>query len=93
MESARVAALRGHDVILYEKTNKLGGLLPVAGVVKGLDIEKFLDLVNYLSNQMSKLGVKTILGKEVNASVIEEVKPDVVILAAGGKPSVPEIKG
>jgi 2,4-dienoyl-CoA reductase (NADPH2) len=93
METARVAALRGHDVILYEKTNKLGGLLPVAAVVKGLEIEKFLDLVNYLINQMSKLGVKTILNKEVNASVIEEVKPDVVVLAAGGKPSVPEIKG
>ena len=65
----------------------------MAAVVKGLEIEKFLDLVNYLINQMSKLGVKTILNKEVNASVIEEVKPDVVVLAAGGIPCIPEIKG
>jgi len=93
METARVTALRGHEVILYEKTHKLGGLLPVAAVVKGFDIEKFLDLNNYLIDQISKLGVKIILGKEVDVSVIEEIKPDTVVLAAGGIPVVPDIKG
>ena len=35
MEAARVSALRGHDILLYEKDGKLGGLLPLAAMVKG----------------------------------------------------------
>ena len=93
MEAARVAALRGHQVILYEREHKLGGLLPVAAVVKGLEIEDLPALVRYLERQITKLGVKIRLGKEVALSVIEEIKPDVVILATGGVPAVPEIPG
>ena len=40
MEAARVAALGGHDVTLYESSHKLGGLLPLAALVKGLEIER-----------------------------------------------------
>jgi 2,4-dienoyl-CoA reductase (NADPH2) len=93
MEAARVAALRGHEVILYEKTRQLGGLLPLAAMVKGLEIECLPSLVNYLKGQMIKHGVDIRLGQEVNASVIEQIKPDVVILATGGIPAVPEITG
>lgn len=93
MEAARVAALRGHEVILYERSHKLGGLLPLAALVKGLEIEDLPGMVRYLKIQIGKLGVKTKLGKEVDASVIEEIKPDVVILATGGIPTVPEITG
>jgi 2,4-dienoyl-CoA reductase (NADPH2) len=91
MEAARVAALRGHDVTLYEKTHKLGGLLPVAAMVKGLEIERLTDLVLYLKAQMIKYGVDIRLGKEVDASVMEQIKPDVAILAVGGIPAMPEI--
>jgi 2,4-dienoyl-CoA reductase (NADPH2) len=93
MEAARVAALRGHEVILYERERKLGGLLPMAALVKGTKIEDLPALIRYLKGQINKLGVKTKLGKEVNLSVIEEIKPDVVILATGGIPAVPEIPG
>jgi 2,4-dienoyl-CoA reductase (NADPH2) len=93
MEAARVAALRGHDVSLYEKSNKLGGLLPMAALIKGTEIEDLPAIVRYLERQITKLGVKIILGKEVSPSVIEVVKPDVVILATGGKPTSPEIAG
>ncbi len=93
MEAARVAAIRGHEVILYEKSPKLGGLLPLAALIKGLEIEDLPGMVRYLKIQINKLGVKTKLGKEVDASVIEEIKPDVVILAAGGILTSPDIKG
>ncbi len=93
MEAARVAALRGHEVILYERTHKLGGLLPMAALVKGLEIEDLPALVRYLKRQITKLGVYIRLGKEVNLFLIEELKPDVVILATGGIPAVPEIPG
>ncbi len=93
MEAARVAALRGHEVTLYESTPKPGGLLPMAALIKGLEIEDLPALVRYLKGQINKLGVKTKLGKEVDISTIEEIKPDVVVLATGGIPEPPDIPG
>jgi len=93
MEAARVAALRGHDVTLFEKANKLGGLLPVATIVKGTELEDLPAMVRYLERQLNKLGTRINLGKEVNLSVIEQLKPDAVILATGGLPATPKITG
>ena len=93
MEAARVAALRGHEVVLYEKEHQLGGSVPVAATVKGLEIENLPTLLRYLQTQITKLGVKINLGKEVNRAFVEQVKPDVLILATGGLYSVPEIPG
>ncbi len=93
MEAARVAALRGHDVTLYEKSGKLGGLLPVASLVKGPIPEDIPALIRYLVTQIKKLGVKINLNTEVNSALVEEVKPDVVVLATGGLTIIPEITG
>ena len=93
MEAARVAALRGHEVVLYEKEHQLGGSVPVAATIKGLEIEDLPALVRYLNTQITKLGVKINLGKEVNKALVEQVKPDVLILATGGLYSIPEIPG
>ncbi len=93
MEAARVVALRGHDVTLFEKANKLGGLLPVATIVKGTNLEDLPAMVRYLERQLNKLGTKINLGREVNLSVIEQLKPDAVILATGGLPATPQITG
>jgi 2,4-dienoyl-CoA reductase (NADPH2) len=93
MEAARVSALRGHDVTLCEKSHKLGGLLPLAAFVKGLEIEDLPAMVRYFKTQINKLGVKMKLGKEADSAMIEKMKPDVVIVATGGKLVVPEITG
>lgn len=93
METARVAALREHEVILYEKEHKLGGSMPLAALVKGFEREDILSLIRYFKTQITKLGVDIRLGKEVNRSVIEEVKPDVLIIATGGTHNIPEIPG
>jgi 2,4-dienoyl-CoA reductase (NADPH2) len=93
MEAARVAAIRGHEVTLYEKSSKLGGLLDLAALIKGLELEDLPNMVRYLKTQLDKLGVETKLGKEVNSALIEEIKPDVVIVATGGSLTVPEITG
>jgi 2,4-dienoyl-CoA reductase (NADPH2) len=93
MEAARLASMRGHNVILYEKTRKLGGLLPVAAVVKGLEIECLPGIVRYLKGQMLKNGVDIRLGKAVTPTTVAEVKPDVVIIATGGIPFAPDIPG
>lgn len=93
MEAARVAALRGHEVVLYEKEHQLGGSLPVAATIKGIEIEDLPALVRYLTTQITRLGVKIYPGKEVNKALVEQVKPDVLILATGGLYYVPEIPG
>lgn len=93
MEAARVAALRGHDVHLLEKSRKMGGLLPMASVIKGTGLEKIPDIVRYLERQVRKHGVKIRLGVEADAGMIEELEPDTVILAVGGVMTVPQIKG
>jgi 2,4-dienoyl-CoA reductase (NADPH2) len=93
MEAARVAATRGHEVTLFEKSSRLGGLVPLAALVKGMELEDLPALVRYLEGQITKVGVKIRLGKEATPSLIEEMKPDVVILATGGIPVVPEIEG
>ena len=93
MEAARIAALRGHDVKLYEKEKRLGGLLPVAAVVKGTNLENIPDIVTYLERQITRLGVEINPGKEVDLPLIELIKPDAVILATGGIPVIPDIPG
>jgi 2,4-dienoyl-CoA reductase (NADPH2) len=93
MEAARVSALRGHDVTLIEKTGELGGLLPLASLIKGTELEDLPALVEYLKGQIAKLGVKVKVKKEATAAMIEEMKPDAVFIATGGLLTVPEMKG
>ncbi len=93
MEAARVAALRGHEVTLFEKENRLGGLLPAASVVKGTGLENIPVMVDYLKRRIVNLGVKINLGKKADLSIIEEIGPDAVILATGGISSLPDIPG
>lgn len=93
LEAARVAAIRGHEVTLFEKSSKLGGLLPLAAMVKGLEIENLPAIIKYFTNQMKKLGVTVRLSTEATLSVIEKIGPDAVIIAVGGIPTVPQIPG
>jgi 2,4-dienoyl-CoA reductase (NADPH2) len=62
MEAARVAALRGHRVVLYDKEKKLGGSMPVAQMIKGIEREDIMVFTRYLITQLDKLGVETHTG-------------------------------
>jgi 2,4-dienoyl-CoA reductase (NADPH2) len=93
LEAARVAALRGHDVTLYDKLGKLGGSMRVAAMVKGLEKEDLLALIRYFETQLGKLGVKLVLGQQVTPAIVDRIKPDVLILATGAGHDIPSIKG
>jgi 2,4-dienoyl-CoA reductase (NADPH2) len=93
MEAARVAALRGHKVTLCEKESKLGGLLSLAAMLKDVEVNELLALIRYLTTQMEKAGVTVKLNMEVTPSLITGLKPDVVILAAGGIDSTMNVPG
>jgi 2-enoate reductase len=91
LEAARVAALRGHEVTLWEKRDRLGGNLLAASVP---DFKQDVrDLINYLTLQTQTLNVDVILNKEATVECVARMRPEVVIVATGGIPSAPEIPG
>jgi len=91
LEAARVAALRGHKVILYEKENALGGQLRLAAVPPYK--KEFREVIDYFENQLKKLNVKVVLGQVVTPELVKSLNPDVIIVATGSTPFVPDIKG
>ena len=91
MESARIAALRGHHVTLCEKSDELGGLIRVASVPPyKTELE---NIIEYYSHQLSKVGVMVELKKDVTPELIEKMKPDVIIIATGSTPVIPDMPG
>jgi 2-enoate reductase len=91
MEAARIAALRQHKVILWEKGDELGGnLIPASAHVAKSDYRR---LIEYLSTQIKKLGVNVELGKEATPELIQEAGPDAVIIATGSTVLIPDIPG
>lgn len=84
MEAARVAAERGHDVTLYEKADRLGGLLYASAAGHGK--EDVDDFRKYLIKGLEQTGVHVQLETDVDAKLVAKVKPDVVILATGAQP-------
>jgi 2,4-dienoyl-CoA reductase (NADPH2) len=92
LEAARLATLRGHKVVVYDKGKRMGGLMILASVLNE-EIEPFHD---WLVKQINDLGIEVILGTDVNTELVDTVKPDVVIVASGGAPidlGVPGIDG
>jgi 2,4-dienoyl-CoA reductase-like NADH-dependent reductase (Old Yellow Enzyme family)/thioredoxin reductase len=88
LEAARVAALRGHDVTIMEKSDHLGGQFTIAAypptkqeLTKGL---------KYQIREVDRLGVKIELNKTVTKQIAEEFGADAVIVATGGKPILPD---
>jgi 2,4-dienoyl-CoA reductase (NADPH2) len=79
MEAARVAALRGHRVTLWEKSRQLGGTLRFAALV----YEPNERLLRWLETQVKKLGVEVKLGMEASPDRVRELAPDVVLVATG----------
>jgi len=91
MEAARVAKLRGHNVALYEQNETLGGRLTLASVPPYKS--EYREGVEYLKNAIERLKVKVHLGVCVNKEMIIQQKPEVVILATGTEPLIPNIPG
>lgn len=91
LEAARVAAFRGHEVMLYEKSDKLGGQLNTAAIppFKG----EINELVDFLAGSAERLGVKIVLGQAVDEQVIDQIRPDEVVMATGSVPVVPDMPG
>ena len=91
MEAARVAAMRGHKVTLWEKDLTLGGNLIPASIFNLK--QDYRSLINYLSTQLEELGVTVELGKEATTKLIQAAKPEAVLIATGSIPILSGIPG
>jgi 2,4-dienoyl-CoA reductase-like NADH-dependent reductase (Old Yellow Enzyme family)/thioredoxin reductase len=91
LNTAWVAAKRGHEVHLYEKQSYLGGqLVPGSKTAYKREMQS---LINFQKRQAELNGVVCHLGQEVTAQTVQEENPDVVILATGSRPILPTIEG
>jgi 2,4-dienoyl-CoA reductase-like NADH-dependent reductase (Old Yellow Enzyme family)/thioredoxin reductase len=91
LETARVAALRGHKVSLYEKEDILAKDLVIASKSPGR--AGWDDARRYLVHQVNHVGVDVHLGVEVDAQMVLEQDADAVVVATGALPFVPEFPG
>jgi len=91
MEAARVAALRGHEVMLFEKDGHLGGWAAVGCLPPHK--EEIKGLIDYFSAQLRKLNVRIQMGKEATAQEVLAERPDVVVVATGSLPVTGNIPG
>lgn len=91
LEAARVAARRGHRVVLYEKGNSLGGLLNLAALPPHK--EPLAELASYFARQVTMAGVEVRLGTEATVASVIKDRPDAIIVASGAAPLVPKIPG
>jgi 2,4-dienoyl-CoA reductase-like NADH-dependent reductase (Old Yellow Enzyme family)/NADPH-dependent 2,4-dienoyl-CoA reductase/sulfur reductase-like enzyme len=91
LEAARVTALRGHTVTLYEKSDSLGGLINTLS--KAPMREEFSQVTRFLTSQISKLGVTVKPGVEVTPDMVIKEKPDAVIVAIGARPYIEPVPG
>ncbi|MEZ5776400.1 MAG: FAD-dependent oxidoreductase [Hyphomicrobiaceae bacterium] len=91
MEAARVAALRGHEVVLFEAAPKLGGQLLLAA--RAAPRRDMIGVVDWLAAEIATLGVDVRTGALAEDRDVLAEKPDIIIVATGGVPRALEIPG
>ncbi|MCF8024435.1 MAG: NAD(P)/FAD-dependent oxidoreductase [Desulfobacteraceae bacterium] len=90
MEAARVARIRGHQVTLIEKTDRLGGQMNLAALPPGK--ERFAKVPEYIEKQIRDIGVQVKLNCEADITTIQALHPTVLISATGAEPAIPDIE-
>ncbi len=91
LEVACGLAARGFSPVIYEKRDSLGGLVTLASKAPG---KKNMDSIReYRENYLKQKGVEIHCGVELTSEMVQEMKPDVLVVATGSRPVVPSIPG
>lgn len=91
MEAALLASKRGHDVTLYEKTGRLGGVI---NATRGVDIKwTLVKFADYMAGQIAKSAVNVRLNTPADPELLKTEGYDEVIVAIGAEPAYPPIPG
>ena len=91
LEAARMAAVRGHRVVLFEKASELGGQVLLAA--RAPERSEYAGIVRFLAAQVRKLAVDVRLAVEATPSVVLAERPAAVVIATGSHPFVPPVPG
>lgn len=91
LEAARVARSRGHDVVLFDRNETVGGQINLAAKVP--QREQMGGIVRWLDMETLRLGVDRRMGAEATEAMILAEAPDIVVLATGGRPYVHQVPG
>lgn len=86
LEAARVSAARGHQVVLFEKDEEIGGQINMAA--KAPQRDQMAGIVRWFGLEIKRLNVQLKAGEEADAEKIRAQKADIVVLATGGIPNV-----
>jgi len=94
LEAARGASLAGHDVVVYERSDHLGGNFVVGAIPPGKG--ELTSYITWLREELGRMGVRIELSSAASAETVRQEAPDVVVYAGGAKhlrPSIPGIDG
>jgi 2,4-dienoyl-CoA reductase-like NADH-dependent reductase (Old Yellow Enzyme family)/thioredoxin reductase len=91
LEAARVAAIRGHRVILFEAGGELGGQLRIASRLAWR--RDLVGIIDWLAAEVQRLGVELRFHTFADPDLVRAAQPDVVVVATGGLPRAPAIPG
>jgi len=87
LEAARRAAFAGHRVVLCESRGFLGGQLRLAAMIPMR--QEIGDILPWYERQLNKLGIEVRLNTTVDETFLENMRPDVLMIATGSLPEVP----
>jgi mycofactocin system FadH/OYE family oxidoreductase 2 len=87
LQAASTGAARGHDVVLFESSDQLGGQARIAASVPSR--AEFGDIVRNLVHACRRSGVDIRLGCSANVDTVMAERPDVVVVATGAEPARP----
>jgi len=91
LKAAEIAALRGHQVKVFEKETRTGGRMRLGANPPKKDV--YIEFLDYLERRTKTLGVAFEMGKTFTEDMLDPEKPDVVIVATGASPQLPDWKG
>lgn len=90
MKAAAIAAVRGHNVTLYEASSRLGGQALLAPLLPGRG--EFGGLVTNLEHEVLQAGVSVRTETKISIDMLETLQPDAIVVATGGKPYRPVLE-
>lgn len=90
LEAVRTLAGRGHEVVLFEKTDQLGGLLRgIVGFPFKADLKRYLDWSVHTVLRSKNIDLR--MNTEATLELVIKENPDALVLALGGTPIIPQL--
>ena len=91
MAVARMAVLRGHEVVVFEESADVGGMARLAAIPPGRS--EVMDMITYYLRELNRLQVEIRLNTKFGKKHLAEIQPHVGIITTGSLPDIPQIAG